>query len=68
MKQKSKIDKAAEQLLNVFEQHLATLPPAEQDSKWAAIHKAAVRIDNRAKSEDKPKSAGSPRAGRIGRT
>jgi hypothetical protein len=48
MKQKNKLDKAAEQLLNLLEQHVATLPAAKQDSKWDAIHKAAVRIDNRA--------------------
>jgi hypothetical protein len=49
MKSKSKLDVAAEKLTDIFENHIATLPPAERAARRQALHESAAKIRTRAK-------------------
>jgi hypothetical protein len=51
MKSKSKLDIAAEKLADIFEKHIATLPPAERAARTQALHDSAAKIRTRAKPE-----------------
>ncbi len=51
MKSKSKLDIAAEKLADIFEKHIAGLPPAERAARRQALHDSAAKIRTRAKLE-----------------
>jgi hypothetical protein len=57
MKSKSKLDIAANKLADLFEEHLAKLPPAEREARRQAFHDAVAKIGTRAKSEASPQVA-----------
>jgi hypothetical protein len=61
MKRNNKLDSAAEQLLNIFEQHAQGLPAPERDARWHAFNRVAAKIDSSAKSRVKSKTLESPR-------
>jgi hypothetical protein len=56
MKRDKRLDKAAEQLVDLIEGHLAKLPSSEREARWRALNQAAARIDTRAKSAGHPKT------------
>lgn len=52
MKSKSKLDVAAEKLADIFEKHIAKLPPAERAARRQALYDSAAKIRTRAKLEE----------------
>jgi len=50
MKNSAKLDAAANALVDLIEQHLAKLSPAERAARWRAFHKSAATLRRRAKS------------------
>jgi hypothetical protein len=52
MKRDKQLDKAAEQLVDLIDGHLAKLPPSERAAKWRALDQAAAKVGTRAKSEE----------------
>jgi hypothetical protein len=62
MKSKSKLDAAAEKLVDLVEQHLAKLSPEESAARRQAFYGEVAKVRARAKSEASPRgSEGSPR-------
>jgi hypothetical protein len=51
MKRDEQLDKAAEQLVDLIDGHLAKLPPSEREAKWRGLDQAASKALTRAKSE-----------------
>ena len=62
MNKKNRLDSAAEQLLDIFEQHAQDLPAQKRDAKWHAFNRVVATIDSSAKSQVKSKTLVSPRA------
>jgi hypothetical protein len=56
MKRDKQLDKAAEQLVDLIDGHLAKLPPSEREATWRALDQSAAKAGTRAKSEALPKT------------
>jgi hypothetical protein len=62
MKQDKQLEKAAEQLVDLIDGHLAKVPPSEREAKWRGLDQAASKAGTRAKSEELPKTQATRRA------
>jgi len=56
MKRSARLDKAANELADLMQTHLAKLPAPERAARVKAFHEAAAKVGTRAKSEEPPKA------------
>ena len=57
-----RLDNAVKQLADLIQANFEKLPLDERKRKERAFHDVVAKIGNRAKSSERPKTAGSPRA------
>ncbi|HYL75434.1 MAG TPA: hypothetical protein VEU96_14575 [Bryobacteraceae bacterium] len=62
MKKKTTLDKAADQLAKLLEEHLAELSATERQARSRAFHQVVANIGTGAKSVAHPKTGASRRA------
>jgi len=62
MKRDKRLEQAAEQLADIFEEHFSKLPPSEREAKSRALHEAVAKVETRAKSAEPRGTAANRRA------
>jgi hypothetical protein len=59
-----KLNRTAQKLLAIFEDHAKDLPSAEKDAKWRAFSRVVAKVGTPAKPQARPKNAATPRVSR----
>jgi hypothetical protein len=59
MKSSARLDKAANELADLMERHLAKFSPSERAARVKAFHEATAKVGTRAKSEEPLKAQAS---------